>query len=412
MIRLADHWYQPVTETISGLKIGATNLSSQALVKDDEGAVVDGRALRDAAHDYRQRVRGTYAPQLAALMFFATSRPAAMRGYFPLLRALEPAAIDDFEARTTAAARQLDLRLFDENQRGAVREVDLPRDAAYLVAGQIVEVFYFRQDILERLLAARTRIWLYATGAAYQAHGGVGGGCYSPGIGGIQLVLARLYEGFTGSMPGVAPLLHELGHLFDCFDVRRATQGAATGLYPGLRHEDGSLFTPDARAYFLRGKRLERCSYQTSWIIPLHPSGRMGIHFYTNTSCITAPMPLRQPAMPRPYVDGGLLVATSPRLSQHQAAPTGGGSPAARTLSSASSSARPPSLGCAADTAGAGACRRAHVAAPAAPGATREGARNDNTPATIPGGATAAARPASSTRCGGCGPPRFAEPSG
>jgi len=261
MIRLADHWYQPVTETISGLKIGATNLSSQALVKDDEGAVVDGRALRDAVHDYRQRVRGTYAPQLAALMFFATSRPAAMRGYFPLLRALEPAAIDDFEARTTAAARQLDLRLFDENQRGAVREVDLPRDAAYLVAGQIVEVFYFRQDILERLLAARTRIWLYATGAAYQAHGGVGGGCYSPGIGGIQLVLARLYEGFTGSMPGVAPLLHELGHLFDCFDVRRATQGAATGLYPGLRHEDGSLFTPDARVYFLRGKRLELDRY-------------------------------------------------------------------------------------------------------------------------------------------------------
>jgi len=144
-----------------------------------------------------------------------------------------------------------------------------------------------------------------------------------------------------------------------------------------------------------------RCSYQTSWIIPLRPSGRMGIHFYTNTSCITAPMPLRQPVMPRPYVDGGLLVATFPRLSQHQAAPTGGGSPAARALSSASSSARPPSLGCAADTAGAGACRRAHVAAPAPPGATCAGARNDNTPATIPGGATAAARPAWSTRCGG-----------
>src|SRR5262245_2143704 len=182
MISLADHWYLPVTETIRGLKIGVTNLPSQALIEVAEGATVDARTLRDAAHDYSQRVRGTYAPQLAALAFFATGRPAAMRGYFPLLRALEPAAIADFEARTTAAARQLDLRLFDESQHGAVREVELPRDAAYVVAGQIAEVFYFRQDILERLLAARTRIWLYTTWAAYQAHGGAGGGCYNPGI--------------------------------------------------------------------------------------------------------------------------------------------------------------------------------------------------------------------------------------
>jgi hypothetical protein len=180
-----------------------------------------------------------------------------MRGYFPLLRALDAAGLAGFETQTAAAAGRLDLRLFDEDDGGDLRETSVPRDAAYLVAGQIVEIFFFRQDILDRLLAARTRVWLYLTWAAYQAHGGVGGGCYNPGVGGIQLVLSRLYEGFSGPAPGVAPLLHEFGHLLDCFDVPGGAQGPATGLYPGLRAADGPLFTPEARAHFLRGKRLE-----------------------------------------------------------------------------------------------------------------------------------------------------------
>src|SRR4029079_7107792 len=137
---------------------------------------------------YRQIVRNTYTPSLAAVAFFVTGRPAAMRGYFPLLKALAPDGIADFEARTVAAARQFDLRLFDEEQGGGVREIGLPRDAAYLAAGQIVEMFFFRPDILERLLAARARIVFYTTGAAFQAHGGAAGGCYNPEISGIQLI--------------------------------------------------------------------------------------------------------------------------------------------------------------------------------------------------------------------------------
>ncbi|HEU4322054.1 MAG TPA: zinc-dependent peptidase [Roseiflexaceae bacterium] len=261
MMLLSDHWYQPVGETDSGLMVGGTPLPDGSAVYGAGVGSVSAQTLRAVERDYRLLVRDNYPPQLAGLMLIASGRPAAMRGYFPLLRALGAAEQDRFEARAVEASQRLDLRLFDRGRWSGVSEVDLPADAAYLVAGQIVELFFFRDDILEQLLAARTRIWLYVDWEAYRFHGGVGGGCYSPQIGAVQLVLSRLYEGFNGPMPGVAPLLHELGHLLDCFDPQRGRQGQPTGLYPGLRPTDGAMFTPAARAAFLRGKRIEQERY-------------------------------------------------------------------------------------------------------------------------------------------------------
>lgn len=260
-MRFSECWWQPVRPAPDGVLVGGAPLPASGVL--DAGALgrIDGRALAALARDYRAHVREGYDPPLAALVCLRTQRLAALRGFFPLLRALDEHQRAEFEQQAARAAGALDLRLYEQHWLGP-RQIELPPDAAALVAGQIVEVFFFRPDLLDRLLEAPARIWLYATRAAFQVHGGVGGGCYDPSCGAVRLELARVYEGFYSPRPGVAPLLHELGHLLDCFDPVRCVQGRATGLYPGMRPGDGVFETPEARAAFLRGKRLELERYR------------------------------------------------------------------------------------------------------------------------------------------------------
>lgn len=255
MLSFTDHWYNRVAQDAAGVKLGTMVLAEETPITDPVLGTMTGRTLLAMLETYPTHI--TPAPQLAALVYAATGESAAMRPYFPLLGTLDEAQSARFETQTIAATKRLDLALFEEDGHGGVRAGAVPRDAAYLVAGHIVEVFFFRPDILEHLLAAQARIWLYTNAQAYRAHGGISGGCYNPSIGGIQLVVSRLYEGFGSSTPGPAPLLHELGHLLDHFDAVHDQQGPATGLYPGLRHADGLLFTPQARTHFARGKALE-----------------------------------------------------------------------------------------------------------------------------------------------------------
>src|SRR6185503_2622015 len=63
--------------------------------------------------------------------------------------------------------------------------------------------------------------------------------------------------GFYGATPGVAPFLHEFGHMLDFFDAGTGRMGRSEGLLPGLSPADGVIYTPLARQLFLRGKRLE-----------------------------------------------------------------------------------------------------------------------------------------------------------
>jgi hypothetical protein len=109
--------------------------------------------------------------------------------------------------------------------------------------------------------ASPRRIWLYTTPRAFTEGGGVAGGCYSPAKECLQLVLSRLYEGFYQPSPGVAPFLHEFGHMLDHFDAGSARQGPSNGLLPGMRPSDGAIYSPEARELFLRGKRLELKRY-------------------------------------------------------------------------------------------------------------------------------------------------------
>ncbi len=180
--------------------------------------------------------------------------------YFPLKRVLPPAeraAFEDLVASLTAHPH-FDLRML--GPAGPEHAAQLA-EAPAVVAGHLAETFFYRRDILSRLLDQPLRFRLYTTPAAFTEDGGAAGGSFNPEHGTVQLLLARLYEGFQGEWPGVAPFLHEFGHLLDFFDAATGRMGPSRGLLPGLSPSDGPLYTPAARALFLKGKRLERDRY-------------------------------------------------------------------------------------------------------------------------------------------------------
>jgi hypothetical protein len=133
----------------------------------------------------------------------------------------------------------------------------MPSGVRQLVAGQLAEVFFFRQDLLKQFLTTPRHIQLYTSPRAFEQDGGSAGGDYNPGRESIQLVLSRLFEGFFGETAGVCPFLHELGHMLDHFDVATGKMGKVEGLLPSLSPRDGPFFHPQARKLFLSGKRRE-----------------------------------------------------------------------------------------------------------------------------------------------------------
>ncbi|HVU12756.1 MAG TPA: zinc-dependent peptidase [Phototrophicaceae bacterium] len=151
-----------------------------------------------------------------------------------------------FERLITSIAQHqsFDIRLFDDRRKD--RSNQLPTDARKLVAGHIAEIFFYRQDLLDQFLRLRRGFLLYTTPQAYKDDGGVAGGCYNPQRDAIQLVMSRLYEGFNAPTPGVAPFIHEFGHMLDHATGNR-------GLIPGM---DGVI------DLFRRGKQLELKRYQ------------------------------------------------------------------------------------------------------------------------------------------------------
>jgi hypothetical protein len=257
MIELHNSYYRPVSSAGEGVQIGERGLGVGERLNCGELGALSGAELRRGLDDYARRARGGYRPPLGALVTFIMGEPSALAGCFPLVNTLaasERAAFFELVGRL-AVHPHLQVRLLDDGRRDVT--ADMPRDAAFLVAGQVAEIFFFRQDILGRLLATPRRIQLYTTPRAFADGGGVAGGCYSPATGSVLLLLARLYEGFYGPAPGAAPFLHEFGHMLDHFDASTAGAGASSGLLPGLRRSDGPIYTPAARELFLRGKRLE-----------------------------------------------------------------------------------------------------------------------------------------------------------
>jgi hypothetical protein len=234
-----------------------------------EIGLVPVRVVARLAAEAAALTDGECHPQLAALVFAASGNPRALDHYFPLARVLVSPERDAFDDLVSfiAGHRHFDLRLLKAKpdppgQPATVEVPDLPAGARHIVAGHLAETFFYRPDILERLLSAPRHFRLYTSQAAFTADGGEAGGSFDPERGALQLLLARLYEGFNGEMPGVAPFLHEFGHLLDFIEAATGRMGASQGLLPGLSPEDGAIFTPAARTFFLYGKRLELARYQ------------------------------------------------------------------------------------------------------------------------------------------------------
>ncbi len=268
-LQWSDVFYQPVTREGTDLQVGITPIDvREDLDLGDGRDAVSIERLNQNLLKVDQYTSNSCRPQLAYHVFAVTRRPSYIESYFPIVKSLDKEARRQFHEiiRRVMLHRGFDLQLRNA-QRNNVIEM-LP-SLAYLVAGHIAEIFFYRRDILERLFNAGVRIWLYADQAAFVADGGVAGGCYNPQLRCVQLVVSRLFEGFNQPTAGVAPFLHEFGHLLDYFDAAHLRGSAiSSGWLPGLRISDdmspsdsAEIFTAEARSAFVKGKRIEMQRY-------------------------------------------------------------------------------------------------------------------------------------------------------
>ena len=199
--------------------------------------------------------------QFGALVFAVTGKYRGLDFYFPITQMLTEPEIDQFYhlAQRIAQHPHFDLQLIGEQRVNLTAQ--MPPSIRQVVAGQIAEVFFYRDKILEKFLASPRHIQLYVNARAFEQDGGASGGDYDPQRESIQLILARVFEGFFGETAGVCPFLHELGHMLDHFDAGTGKMGQSEGLLPGLSPRDGTLFNPRARKLFISGKRLELDRY-------------------------------------------------------------------------------------------------------------------------------------------------------
>jgi Mlc titration factor MtfA (ptsG expression regulator) len=218
---------------------------------------VPAQSILQALNEFTQLASRQCDPQFAALVFNATNNFRALDWYFPITNMLTAPELDSFYGlvQRIAAHPNFDLRLIGENKSDLTDR--MPSSVRHLVAGQLAEVFFHKQNILERFLSTPRHFQLYVTPRAFEQDGGVSGGDYHPGRESIQLVLSRLFEGFSGETAGVCPFLHELGHMLDHFDVSSGRMGQVEGLLPGASLRDGEAFNPLARKLFIAGKSLE-----------------------------------------------------------------------------------------------------------------------------------------------------------
>lgn len=247
----------------SRLAIGDTVLAGDEILDCGVPAgAVPATDVLAAIQDLDSLTGATWHPPLAAVLYRLTRTPSLLDRWFPLASALtqEERAIFYREVERVGRHPGLDMRLIGEDRLNLTPR--LPEDARAIVATHLVEIFFYRPDILASFLARPRHILLYPTSRAFSQDGGVAGGDYDPANERMQLGLSRLYEGFYGDVPGVAPFVHELGHMLDCMAVGTDRRELCAGLLPGLRRSDGDLFTPEARSQFLAGKRVEGERYR------------------------------------------------------------------------------------------------------------------------------------------------------
>lgn len=214
-------------------------------------------SLVQAVDEFVQLTGGHCSPQVAALVFTATNNFTTLGWYFPITRMLAATESDQFYqlVERVATHPHFDLQLLGENRSKLTAR--MPSSVRHVVAGHVAEVFFYKQNILEKFLSNPRHFQLYVTPRAFEQDGGMAGGDYNPRRASIQLVLSRLFEGFNGETAGVCPFLHEFGHMLDHFDVGSGRMGRVEGLLPGVSPRDGEAFNLVARKLFIAGKSLE-----------------------------------------------------------------------------------------------------------------------------------------------------------
>jgi hypothetical protein len=245
----------------------------------DFGAPVGSVLARDLmllARPYLSATSGAPDFQLAMHFFGATRRVCALNSYFPLTKNLDKDEQKAFYRLAGEIIRQPNFKVCMivpegvrlqtaiqttpvEGDVQVVRSAELTTNAeiTFFVACHIAEMLFYRRDLLDRLLSTPFEIRLALNLKALIDDGGLAGGNYDPDKACIQMQLSRLFEGYNSKTPGVAPFLHEFGHLLDHFDVAEGEFAGSNGTLPGMRPDDGDLYNPEARDLFSKGKKLE-----------------------------------------------------------------------------------------------------------------------------------------------------------
>ncbi len=253
-----------VNLTPQGLEVGGRILNAFVPLDCGELGQVSVEQLAQAARYYQEFSEGSCRPQLAALVFDITGDFRALDFYFPITNGLHgnPQARQDFYEAIKYIANHPNLDLVIMGRNRANLNEQAPPAIRHLVAGHIAEVFYYRKDLVDRLLTTPRHFRVYTSRVSFEQDGGIAGGDYRFDHEAIQLELSRLFEGFYGKTPGVAPFLHEFGHMLDHFDAGTGRMGNCEGTLPGMNPADGPLFNPQSRQLFSAGKRLEQERYQ------------------------------------------------------------------------------------------------------------------------------------------------------
>lgn len=249
----------------SGLELAGQSFGPGESLEMGESGLISVEQLARAARHYSDLTNSTVRPQLGALVFDVTSDLRALDFYFPITSMLKQQGENDrmqFYAALRFIANHpgFDLRVYAERQQDVTAQA--PLAVRFIVAGHLAEVFFYRKDILERFLTQPRHFLIYTSRNAFDQDGGLAGGDYNFGREAIQLEMSRLFEGFNGTVPGVAPILHELGHMLDHFEAGTGGMGQCEGVLPGMSRRDGPVYTPEARRLFSEGKRLEQQRYQ------------------------------------------------------------------------------------------------------------------------------------------------------
>ncbi len=220
---------------------------------------IKARALADKARPYSALSQQECRPQVAILLYELTGRVEVLSHYFPLLRILSEAEQTQFGARLNGLLAQRDFRVRLKEAPAEVADLKLPEGVRVLVAGQLLEMYYYRPDLLQYVISRRRSFWIYPTAKSYQYSGGKGGGEYHPVLRAVRIGMQRLFEGYYAPLPGASPLLHELGHLLESLNGKW-WYSAGSGLLPGLM--EGAFFNPEAFSLFKAGKAVEAERYK------------------------------------------------------------------------------------------------------------------------------------------------------